>query len=171
VTATVTVGNYPVGVAVHPDGSTVYVTNSEISNTVSVIDTATNTVTATVSVGSYPWGVAVNPSGSTVYVTNSYSTVSVIDTATNTVTATVPVGSDPRGVAVHPSGSTVYVANLGSNTVSVIDTATNTVIDTVQHRNRHRAGGECPYGLWAVYWSIARNPQWACHRQKYRQSH
>ncbi len=45
-----------------------YITNSQ-SSTVSVIDTATNTVTATVPVGTYPSGVAVNPAGTRVYVT------------------------------------------------------------------------------------------------------
>ncbi len=74
-----------------------YITNYG-SNTVSVIDTATNTVTATIPVGIDPYGVAVTPDGSKVYVANVGSnTVSVIDTATNTVTATIPVGSrSPR---------------------------------------------------------------------------
>ncbi len=40
------------------------------SNTVSVIDTATNNVTATVTVGSGPYGVAVTPDGTKVYVAN-----------------------------------------------------------------------------------------------------
>jgi YVTN family beta-propeller protein len=63
------------------------------SGSVSVIDTATNTVPATVSVGSSPQGVAVNPAGTRVYVANAGSnSVSVIDTATNTVVATVSVG-------------------------------------------------------------------------------
>jgi YVTN family beta-propeller protein len=72
-----------------------YVTNRN-SNTVSVLDTATNTVSATVPVGSQPIGVAVSPNGAFVYVANLVSnTVSVIDVATNTVSATVPVGSEP----------------------------------------------------------------------------
>jgi len=108
-----------------------YITNYS-SNTVSVINTATNTVTATVLVNGNPYAVACHPDGSTVYVANYGSnTVSVIATATNTVTATVPVGSLPSGVAVHPDGSTVYVANYYSDSVSVIDTATNTVTATV----------------------------------------
>ena len=41
----------PCGVAVSPDGSKVYVTN-DISNSVSVIATATNTVTTTIPVSS-----------------------------------------------------------------------------------------------------------------------
>ena len=90
------------------------------SNTVSVIDTATNTVTATVNVGSDPVGVAVNPDGTKVYVTNSDgNNVSVIDTATNTVTATVNVGNGPFGVAVNPDGTKVYVANFAQQQLSL----------------------------------------------------
>lgn len=56
------------------------------SNTVSVIDPATNRVVATVPVGVSPQGVAVSPVTNRVYVTNFNSgTVSVIDTASNTV--------------------------------------------------------------------------------------
>jgi YVTN family beta-propeller protein len=64
------------------------------SNTVSVIDTATNTVVATVPV-SFPFGVAVNPAGTFAYVTDASNTVSVIDTATNTVVATVQEAAHP----------------------------------------------------------------------------
>src|SRR5438128_5291975 len=44
-----------------------YVTN-ESSNTVSVIDTATNTVVATIPVGPVPVGVAITPDGTRAYV-------------------------------------------------------------------------------------------------------
>src|SRR5207302_10648099 len=69
VVATVPVGTVPIGVAVTPDGSGVYVANSG-DGTVSVIDTSTNTVVATVPVGVVPIGVAVTPDGSGVYVAN-----------------------------------------------------------------------------------------------------
>jgi YVTN family beta-propeller protein len=144
ITATVPVGSNPNGVAVTPDGTKVYVANSDWDNvfaidTVSVIDTAINNVTATVDVGGSPSGVAVTPDGTKVYVTNDGSnTVSVIDTATNNVTATVPVGTNPRGVAVSPDGTKVYVANSdwwnsvsAIDTVSVIDTANDTVTANV----------------------------------------
>ncbi len=102
------------------------------SNSVSVIDIATNNVIATVPVGTCPSGVAVNPEGTEAYVANTMdSTVSVIDTAINSITATVPVGLCPIGVAVNPSGTKVYVANMADSTVSVIDTATNKVTATV----------------------------------------
>jgi len=160
VTDTVSAGSYPVGVAVNPSGTKVYVANYYLEDyentlsqsidaksaflkgttehvetdggTVSVIDTATNTLIATVPVGSYPFGVAVNPTETKVYVANrGSSTVSVIDTATNTVTATIPVESGANGIAVTPDGKKVYVTNFDTNTVSVIDAATNTVTATV----------------------------------------
>src|SRR4029079_3355089 len=72
-----------------------YVTNSG-NNTVSVIDTATNTVVATIPVGTSPDGIAVTPNGAFAYVANlSSNNVSVISAATNSVVATVAVGSLP----------------------------------------------------------------------------
>src|SRR6516165_8842635 len=101
-------------------------------STVSVIDTASNTVTATIPAGSASMGVAVTPDGTKVYVTNTDTVfVSVIDTASNAVTATIRVGLYPTGVAVAPNGTKVYVTNRGSNTVSVIDTASNAVTATI----------------------------------------
>ena len=81
----------------------VYVANG-ISNTVSVIATATNTVVATIPVGVGPLGVAITPTGAFAYVVNlNSSTVSVIATATNTVVAMISVGAEPSGVAITPA--------------------------------------------------------------------
>jgi YVTN family beta-propeller protein len=140
VVATVPVGGNPYGVAVDPDGTRVYTVNiggepgvcTSQPGSVSVIDTATNTVVATVTVGLLPVTAAVHPDGTRVYVANACSdTVSVIDTASNIVMAIIPVGRAPEGVSVNPTGTRVYVPNAGSNDVSVIDTATNTVVATV----------------------------------------
>jgi YVTN family beta-propeller protein len=72
-----------------------YVTNRD-SNSVSVIDTATNTPLGTVTVGVTPFflptGVGVSPDGKRAYVTNQLSSfVSVIDTASNSVVTYVNV--------------------------------------------------------------------------------
>ena len=88
VTATITVGSDPYGVAVTPDGAYAYVTNAN-GNTVSVISTSSNTVTATVTVGSNPFGVAVTPDGAYAYVTNWGDN-------------TVDVGSTAAGNFVYP---------------------------------------------------------------------
>jgi YVTN family beta-propeller protein len=117
-----------------------YIAN-RIGNTVSVVDTASNTVTATVPVGANPWGIAVNQAGTRVYTANqTANTVSVINTGTNTVTATVPMGNQPLGIAVNPAGTRVYVGNFSDDTVKVIDTSSNTVVATV-------AVGNGPIGI------------------------
>lgn len=60
-----------------------YVTNAG-DNTVSVIDSATNTVRATIPVGLYPVAVAVTPDGMFAYVANANSNdVSVVATSAN----------------------------------------------------------------------------------------
>jgi YVTN family beta-propeller protein len=120
-----------------------YVANEQ-NNTVSVIDTASNTVVATIAVGGFPDGVATTPDGTHAYVTNAFdNNVSVIDTASNTVVDTVSVGSSPSGIAIMPDAPQpndsddrrhqrlAYVTNGADNTVSVIDTAANTVVATV----------------------------------------
>src|SRR5437667_594727 len=110
-----------------------YVTSS--SNTVSVIDTASNTVVATVAVGSGPLGVAITPDGNRAYVANLFdNTVSVIDTAKKTVVATVALGNGPLAVAITPDGTRAYVTG---GPVSVIDTASNTVVATVADPNAY----------------------------------
>ena len=64
VVGTVAVGESPQGVAVTPDGTRAYVTNLS-SDTVSVIDTATNSVIGSpIAVGWEPKGIAITPDGS-----------------------------------------------------------------------------------------------------------
>ncbi len=97
-----------------------YVTNQG-SNTVSVIDSSTNTVIKTIPVGSAPQGVAYNSNNNDMYVANSNSGgVSVIDSSTNTVIKTIPVGKGPYNIAYNSNNNDMYVANLNDNTVSVI---------------------------------------------------
>jgi YVTN family beta-propeller protein len=122
------VGTTPIGVAITPNGAFAYVTNNA-NNTVSVINTATNTVTATIPVGTNPIDLAITPNGAYVYTTGVY--VAVINTATNTVTATIPIGSQAWDIAITPNGAYAYVANYASGTISVINTATNTVTATI----------------------------------------
>ncbi len=91
-------------------GPYAYITNdNDYHGTVTVIDTATDTVVSTVDVGLSAFGVAVNPAGTKAYIGNWGSgSVSVIDTAANKVTATVDnVGWETWGVAVNQDGTKV----------------------------------------------------------------
>ena len=107
-----------------------YVANFN-GNTVSVIDTTSNTVVGSpINVGSEPAAIAITPNGEFAYVANSGSnTVSVINTSTNTVVGSpIGVGSIPIAIAITPNGEYAYVVNFFSNTVSVIRTSSNTVV-------------------------------------------
>jgi len=154
----------PQGIAISPNGARLYVANQ--NGTVSVINTADNTVTATITGLYYASAVAVSPDGNTVYVTNRAQisfddmfgpgdddggpppagTISVIDTATNTITGTITVGYEPSGVSISPDGSSVYVTNLYDGTVSVINAATNTVTNTITVGNQVRGVTVSPDG-------------------------
>jgi len=60
-------------VAASPDGGTACVTNSDgVPGSLSVIETATNTITGTINMtaGLSPRGVVVSPDGATIYVTD-----------------------------------------------------------------------------------------------------
>lgn len=104
---TISVGDAPLGIAVTPNGSYVYVTNQD-DDTVSVIRTSDNTVVDTISVGDGPYGIAVTPNGNYVYVTNFIDdTVSVIRAVDTPVPDIKANGSD--GPVVLSEGESVSV--------------------------------------------------------------
>jgi YVTN family beta-propeller protein len=115
-----------------------YVANNGV-NTVSLIDTTTNTVIDTITVGNGPVGIVYDPDNNLMYVANQEDgtndgTVSVIDTTTtppSVIGSPITVGVSPTGIAYDPINQDIFVTNQGGNTVSVIDTDTNTVIDTI----------------------------------------
>jgi YVTN family beta-propeller protein len=157
VVETIPVGSAPSGVAVTPDETRsyedddgshqplAYVTNGG-DNTVSVIDTASNTVVATIPVGNTPTGVAITSDGTHAYVGNFFDdSVSVIETGSNTVVDTIPGLRLPTELAITPNGTQwnerndrrhpfAYVANsadFSHDTISVIDTTSNKVVATI----------------------------------------
>lgn len=124
------------GVAVSPDGSTIFVAdgNHTINFITSPGDNPTfDTVMLDESLG--PFGVVVTPDGATVYVSNAgSSTVSAIDTSTKAVTS-IDIGCNQNGtnncsetppISVTPdSGSNGVNVYVGTRTgFAVIDTAT-----------------------------------------------
>jgi YVTN family beta-propeller protein len=89
-TAPVTVGTFPTGVAALQDGSRFYVSNTG-SNTVSVVSATSFAVLKTIGVGVNPTFVTAEPGSSKVYVTNggSFST-SIINTSNDVVSTAIP---------------------------------------------------------------------------------
>ena len=125
VVATVGVGLNPNGIAFTPDGHYAYVADNNGNNavpgadTVSVIDTTTNTLFTIVSDPTFaqPYTITMNAAGTKAYVTNSNSTfpgtVSIIDTSTNLVTGTIAGFDGPSGMVITPDGTRAYVNNYG----------------------------------------------------------
>jgi YVTN family beta-propeller protein len=112
---------------------TAYVINTN-SDSVTPIDTATNTAGAPIPLGAAPIAVAITPDGKTAFVTTvansdpSTGSVTPIDTATNTAGTPIPVGTFPLGVAITPDGKTAYLATAeGDGMLTPIDIATSTV--------------------------------------------
>jgi DNA-binding beta-propeller fold protein YncE len=134
--ATVAAHREPLGVAVSPDGRSVYVTN-DMSDNISQYDVGpggalTPKTPATVTAGDRPSRVAISPDGRSVYVTDSGDGVVANDTVsqydvdaggalTPKTPATVAAGDFPFGVAVSPDGRSVYVTNGNSNDISQYD--------------------------------------------------
>ena len=114
VVAVVSVGNDPRGIDIAPDNSRVYVAN-RFGNSVSVIDTATNSVVKTIDLDAVtatePYDVVVSPDGSQLYVAmknggseNGDGTVAVVDLPAGDVVAEAILDSDasPEGIVVTP---------------------------------------------------------------------
>lgn len=123
------VGVLPHGIAITPDGTKVFNGNLN-SGTVSVIDTATNTVTATITVGSGPIAVFVTRDGANVFVANNdAATISKIDVATNSVVDTIalPGSHQPNGFDESPDGQWLYSADSAFGDIDVIRLSDDTV--------------------------------------------
>jgi YVTN family beta-propeller protein len=113
--ANIPVGKGPLTVAFGPVDSVAYVTNS-LEDTVSVIDTASNTVMATVKVGQNPQHVFINLGERTAaYVANKGSnTISIVDIQAANPTFDTVLDSDGCSPAKgHPCSQAVGVAPVG----------------------------------------------------------
>lgn len=133
VIATIPVGKDPEGAAVDATTNRIYVANHG-SDTVSVIDGATNKVIASILVGYQPNGISVDPQTDTVYVTDVSTTdgsnsVSVINGANDTVSGSITIPATGYGVAVDSLTDTVYVAS--DQGTFIIDGANGTLSATV----------------------------------------
>jgi YVTN family beta-propeller protein len=128
--AQIEVGGMPIEIYASVDAT--YVANF-LSNTVSVIDSDTNTVIKNIHVRDGPRFIEELAGGGAVYVANFRSnTVSVIDSDTNRVIKNITVGDRPRFIEALAGGGAVYVANSGSDSVSVINPSNNTVIKNIK---------------------------------------
>jgi len=86
---------------VHPSGSPVYVTTTD---SVVVVDAATNAAVGAIAVERWPRGIAITPDGRQLYVASrDAGSVQVVDTTNASVVATLPTGGGSVGVAIAAS--------------------------------------------------------------------
>lgn len=131
----ITVGDNPRGVAVDSERGRVYVANFG-SNSVSVIDGATNTVLRTITGITSANGLAYDPANDVIWVSNyAPNLLTPIQAADNPADfvahPAIAVGQGPWGVAYDPLHNYVYVANSLGNSVSVVDAAGHSVVTTL----------------------------------------
>jgi len=105
-----------------PDWKFLYIPNLG-SNSLSLLNTATDEIEITISVGKKPEGVAVHPSGDFLYVANQdEDNIYVLDTNNHGLLAKHPIGETPVRLVFSPDGKWAFTANRKSHDVSVIDT-------------------------------------------------
>ena len=108
----------PVGLAISPDGSTLYVTESPSS--LEAISVPAGVSLFSKKVGTSPSFPGISPDGSTVYVPATNGTVTTVGGPLN---KSIKVLGEPFQAVFTPDGSKAFVSNL-SGYISVIDTAT-----------------------------------------------
>jgi YVTN family beta-propeller protein len=131
----VTVGEEPEGIALSPDGETLWV-SARGSNQAFALDPVTMEVRETIAVGQFPLRLAIRPQGD-VAVTSDLMDggLTVIDLASARVTRSIAVSSPENAqdrfqvtILWSDDGSKIFVAETASNTVAEVDYATGVVL-------------------------------------------
>ena len=117
----------PSAAVLTPDGKRLFVSNWS-SESLSVIDTATNKVIRTLHIGMNPNDLKISADGRLFVACSNDNTVHVIDTKTlqilerisTTLTPLAPEGSTPDSLLIDDKRKLVYVANADNNSIAVI---------------------------------------------------
>lgn len=134
-TGGVSVGDIPTAIAFGPAGDRAYVTN-QWSQSVGIIDVASNVQVAAVTVPGDPFVLAVAPDGGTVYASTNVGGVHAIDAVADTIVASWSFKGPINGLAFHPDGVRLYaVVQFGYDQtpgeIEEIDTRTQAVLRTI----------------------------------------
>lgn len=122
---------YPIGIALAPDGKTVWMAEA-LGNAIAIVDPVAGKVVQRIAVGPYPYEICFTPDGRKAYVSLwGQAKVAVVDVAAKVGQAQIPVGQHPCALCLDPAAGRLYVANAHSDTVSIIDTRTDKVVGTL----------------------------------------
>jgi DNA-binding beta-propeller fold protein YncE len=141
---------YPAGIALSPDGRTLYAVEN-LGDSLAVVDLESGRVVQRVATERYPYGVVVGPDG-TVYASAWGGwTISIFPARANGTLAQgtrVRVGRHPSALALNQTGSRLFVASGSTDRITVLDTKTRAVVATLDDRNPAQTGeGSTPNAL------------------------
>ncbi len=122
----------PHGVALAPDGRTIYITD-EPRASLDIVDSATLKLTKRIPLSGRPNNLAVSKDGKTVYVgiVEAPGAVDIIDAASATNVKSVKVQGGIHNVYITPDGKFAVAGSIPGKLINVIDTATNTLAWTL----------------------------------------
>jgi DNA-binding beta-propeller fold protein YncE len=125
---------YPQGMAITPDGKTVYVVSAR--GDVTPISTATNTTGTPIWVGGDPSTIVITPDGRTAYVLDEFHGIVPIDLVTGTAGKFIKISAASE-IVIAQNGKIAYVtgstslAGVARSTIFPISTVTNTVLKPI----------------------------------------
>ena len=124
---------YPAGLALAPDGATLFVAEN-LADSLAVVDLVSGAVVQRHATGRYPYGVAVAADGA-VFVSNwGASTLSVFAPAGGgrlAPAAPLAAGRHPSALLVNARGTRLFVASGSTDRVTVVDTRARRVVATL----------------------------------------
>jgi PQQ-dependent catabolism-associated beta-propeller protein len=127
----------------------VFVSN-EKDNTVTVIDSSTDTVEATFEVGHRPRGVGLSPDHQFLYVAlGEDNAIAVVDVESLRLLRKIPSGSDPEAFAVHPGG-VLYLSNEDDRMATALDPDSGKILAQIQVGIEPEGVGVSPDGRWVM---------------------
>lgn len=107
---TIGVTGRPHGIAIAPNGSTLYVADD--TGEILFVDRASGATSRRLAAAG-AFGIAIAPDGNTLYVTTNPGQILVVDVASATITKRIETEGQPRQIVVLPDGNSALAANLG----------------------------------------------------------
>ena len=136
----------PTGIAISPDGKTLYSTGDSPEGKVFAVSTDTGKILFEIPVGHTPVSPVATPDGKTLFVANRFNNnIAVIDLETKKLASTIPVKREPVAMVLTPDARLLFVANhlpygamesgYASAEISVIDTASRQLAGSIRLPN------------------------------------
>jgi len=127
--AEVAVGLIPSDVVFNSTGSRAYVSN-QFSQTIGIIDVASNTQIDVIPTIGDPFALAISPDDKFLFVTTNSNALRKFNIATKTEVGTIPLIQTSHHIRMDPRGRLLYVATRDGGTVMEVDWRTMTVART-----------------------------------------